>query len=211
MPKQSMAGYMSGERIPSADRLFSLSDVLDMDPRLLLTGETRVTGSLVAADDANWIDVPEYDLREMSDETLGVPLHSAPMRVDWLQSTFRAASNLWLTRLLSDYAPAGLTEGTLVVCRSLSVDQLADGNVCLWRVAGGVVIGRFSLIPDVQAAQGIVGANAPDQRHRGGALAAFVDPSLGLGVTDLVVPPSRIGPHAYSLVGRVLGVMMRPL
>lgn len=191
------------KRGPSrSDVAVAIAGALNRTVDWLLTGAEGGSTSqpLVTVDNADWVDVPEYDLREMTDEDLGRPLYNAPIRADWLQATYRASSDLWLTRLLSDYPPADLAEGALVLCRSIPVQQLAEGNVCLWRVAGGVVIGRYSLVPDVALAQG----SAPRS-------AAYFDPSLGIATNDLVVPPSRIAPGAYNLVGRILGVMLRPL
>lgn len=197
--KTSMTNYWAGKRAYPIESLPSLADKLHTNVDALLT-RTAPSPSVRPADESNWVDVPEYDLREMTDEDLGRPLYTAPMRADWLQATYRASSDLWLTRLLSDYPAADLAEGALVLCRSIPVQQLAEGNVCLWRVAGGIVIGRYSLVPDVALAQGAAPRSA-----------AYFDPSLGIATNDLVVPPSRIAPGAYNLVGRILGVMLRPL
>lgn len=39
IPKQSIAGYWNGTQVVGADRLFKLSDTLDVSPRWLLTGQ----------------------------------------------------------------------------------------------------------------------------------------------------------------------------
>jgi transcriptional regulator with XRE-family HTH domain len=39
--KQSMSSYWRGERFCSSDRLFALADVLGVDARWLITGETQ--------------------------------------------------------------------------------------------------------------------------------------------------------------------------
>lgn len=193
----AMTGYWAGERIPPAAKLFAIADFLETDARWLASGERPSrTSLLVNAADADWIEVAEHDLREVTDETLGPASAITPIRRDWLYAMTRATSDLWLTRLLSDYPPAQLAEDQLVICRTVPIEQLAEGNVCLWRVAGRVVIGRFSVLPDAIAAQG----------------AAFYDPALGITTNDLVVPPSRAGVDGpYHLVGRILGVMVRPL
>lgn len=174
----------------------------------LLVGQAG-TAPLMPADDAGWVDVPEYDLREMTEASLGQPARVTPVREDWLYTTFRARSGLWLTRLLSDYHPAGLAEGTLVICQMVSRDELAEGHVCLWRVQDTVVVGRFSVLPDAAIVQGRIGPQVD-----GRLLAPFVDPSLGISQGDLLVPPSAIAvgeAGRYHLIGRILGVMIRPI
>lgn len=203
--KQSMGGYFNGDRLPGADRLFALADALDVDARWLVTGVGAASSSpLSLAGDADWIEVPEYDLHELTAESLGRPIATAPIRRDWLNITYRAASSLWMARLLSDYPAAALEEGALVICRSIKPAELAEGNICLWRVQEKVVIGRFSVVPDAARGDG----PAPTGRY----LPSYLDPSLGGPPNDLLVPPSRIaegGP--YHLIGRILGVMVRPI
>ncbi len=197
----AMTGYWNGERVPPATKLFAIADFLDIDARFLTLGEQK-TG-LVDATDADWIEVPEYDLRGITDETLGPPLVTAPIRRDWLYSIVRASTGLWLTRLGSDYSPAGLNEGDLVLCRSSRREDLAEGHVCLWRVGDTIVVGRFSVIPDEVMARG----QMPDAT----ALTPFLDAALGIKAGDLVVPPSAMAAGRYHLIGRILGTMVRPL
>ncbi len=196
--------------ISRADYAVRIAAALGTTVEWLMLGGRR-TPALVEAGSADWIDVPEYNLRDMTEETLGAPATTTPIRRDWLYSTFRTSSGLWLTRLLSDYAPAGLQEDMLVICRTVGADELAEGNICLWRVAGRVVTGRFSVIPDALVAQGAL-APLTDQRGYGGAVAAYADPAMGISSSELIVPPSRLGGDGpYHLVGRILGVMLRPL
>ncbi len=192
-----------------------LAQALGVSLDWLLTGAGEGTttapaaGTLRLADDASWIDVPEYDLREMTDESLGRAVVTAPIRRDWLNINFRASSDLWMTRLLSDYPPAALAEGTLVLCRTVRPEQLTEGHVCLWRVAERVVAGRFSVVPDDIVLRGAVAT--PDAKYGSGALAPFLDPALGLSSGDVVVAPSAIAAGRYHLIGRILGVMIRPI
>jgi transcriptional regulator with XRE-family HTH domain len=199
----AMTGYWAGERVPPANKLFLIADFLDIDARFLASG-VKPTSALVDASDADWIEVPEYDLREITDDSLGRALITAPIRRDWLYSIVRAVSGLWLTRISSDYTPAGLSEGDLVICRSVRREDLAEGHVCLWRIADTVVVGRFSVMPDELMARGQV----PDQP---GMLTPFLDAALGIQAGDLIVPPSAIAAGRYHLIGRILGTMVRPL
>ena len=192
--------YKAGEGVPNSEGLFPLSDALRRSPRWLLYGEDD-RSVLTDAAGADWVDVPEYSLTEVTDRGFGQPVLTAPIRRDWLYTTFRATKDVWLTRLLSDYTPADLEEDQLVICRSTTVQHLAEANLCLWRVAGGIVVGRFSRALDAQSGGG-----------RQSVSPAYLDPSLGIGGSDLVVPPSRAGERGpYHLVGRILGTMMRPV
>jgi transcriptional regulator with XRE-family HTH domain len=200
----AMTNYWSGKRAYPIEVLPRLAATLNTNVEQLLTGRAPQSATVVDASQADWIEVPEYDLREMTDELLGKPIAVSPIRRDWLNITYRAASSLFLTRLQSDYPAADLDEGALVICREISVADLNEGNICLWRVQGKIVIGRFSVMPDAARNDG------PAQPGR--YLASYLDPALGGPSGELLVPPSRIGEDGtYHLVGRILGVMIRPL
>lgn len=202
----AMTGYWNGDRVPPATKLFSIADFLESDARWLASGERGGAAGLVDAAAADWVEVSEYDLGQVDDDGLGEPVAVAPIRRDWLYSIVRTSTGLWLTRLLSDYTPAGLTEGTLVVCRSTRPEELAEGHVCLWRIANTVVVGRYSIAPDEMVARGIIGGQGA-----AGAIAPFLDTALGLPSGDVIVPPSAVAAGRYHLVGRILGTMLRPI
>lgn len=180
-----MAGYWNGDRICGADRLFALSDVLDVDPRWLVTGErpTSASGLLLDAAEADWIVLDEYDLRELTDDTKGEPRNPTPLRRDWLNQTLGTASGLWLARLLSDYPAGGLVEGTLVLCTDIEPAELLEGQLCMFRVNGGLLIGRYSF-----RAAGAIGA-------------------AGDRVGEMVITSSQIGheDNRYWPIARILG------
>lgn len=202
IPKQSMTGYWNGTRLPGSDRLFPLADALHLSARWLIsgTGPRLPQKEVYDAEEADWVHVPIHDLRDFSDEGLGDAIGAAPIRRDWLNATLRTDSNLWLARLLADYPGAQLHEDQLVICQTLRREELRDRYVCLWRIGEAVVIGRYSATLD--AAQ----ATSP------GGMAAFIDPSLGVASNELLVPPSRSGPDGpYHVIGRILGVMLRPI
>lgn len=184
--------------VSRADVAVKLSRALGVSLDWLLTGAAKKkTGfDLRPVEDADWVDVPEYDLREMGDDTLGAALTSISMRKDWLSATFRVSSGLWLTHLTSSYEPAGLSEGALVVCRSVDLPDLSEGHVCIWRFHTSLVVGRFSVVPDALASSRLDGI--------GGRYAA---------AADVVISPSQVGegPDQYRLIGRVMGVLLRQL
>jgi len=117
---------------------------------------TRAIRSLVQdVDETDFDMVPRFDLRELGDEGKGAPLERIPLRKDWLHRMLGTSSELWLTTLLSDYPPKGLEEGDLVFCREIEAQELTEGNICLFRINGGIVIARYSFLRPVEFAQGI--------------------------------------------------------
>ena len=148
--KQSMSGYWNGERLCGSDKLFALSDNLRVNARWLISGEgPRTGGDLVAAEDADWEQVPYFDLRNLTDTGKGEPQSWTPFRKDWLNRNLGTASELYLVRLLSDYRSRNgerdLQEGDLVFCRECEPSDLADGYVVIWRREQGLKIARYSL------------------------------------------------------------------
>lgn len=149
--KQSMSGYWNGERLCGSDKLFSLSDALSANARWLISGTGPKTGGgdLVAVEDADWEDVPFFDLRNISDTGKGEPQSWTPFRKDWLNRTLGTSFDLYLVRLLSDYrsrlGDRDLQEGDLVFVREITPAELIDGQVVIWRREGGLKVARYSL------------------------------------------------------------------
>jgi len=144
---QTMSGYWNGERPVPADKLFAIADALKCSARWLVSGVRDGVG-LSNIVDADWVDVPEYDLRELSDETRGPILSTTPMRKDWLNRSFGRDRGLWLTRLPSDYQPALLNEGDMVICCDMAKEELRERQLCIWRapLLNQLLIARYSVI-----------------------------------------------------------------
>lgn len=196
--RSSMGNYWPGDRAYPVEVVPRLAEALSTNVEWLLTGRTVVArGALTDASDADWIDVPLYDLRNVEDHSLGTPELTTPVRRDWLSANVRTTSGLWLTRLLSDYRAADLHEGMMVLCRSIEAAELAEGHLCLWRYNGSIVIGRFSVVADALASAGIK-SFSPDGDYQ---------------THELAIAPSKIadGDDGYHLVGRILSTFMRPI
>lgn len=196
--RSSMGNYWPGERPYPVEAVPRLADALNTSVEWLLTGRVASQRAvLTAASDADWVDLPLYDLHNVEDQSLGPPELTTPVRRDWLSTNVRTTSGLWLTRLLSDYRAADLHEGMMVLCRSIEATELAEGHLCLWRYNGRIVIGRFSVVADALASAGIKSFN-PDGDYQ---------------THELAIAPSQIanGDEGYHLVGRILSTFMRPI
>ncbi len=197
--RSSMTNYWSGARPYPIETIPTLAAELSTNVDSLFTGrEVRSRGQLRNAADADWIEVPKYDLHHMTDTGLGEPTMTVPMRKDWLMTNFRASSSIWLTRIPTDYSAAELEEGTMVLCRSIDARDLSERHLCIWRFHTNLLVGRFSVVPDaVSSLSAIPTTQAVSDRFAG----------------EVIVSPSQIGTgdDHYHLVGRILGVFIRPL
>src|SRR3546814_17425583 len=72
----------------------AIAKALSVSVDWLLTG--RRSGMLVAADEAEWIEVPEYALLEIDEMGKMDPISSTVMRRDWLYTSLGESSYLWL-------------------------------------------------------------------------------------------------------------------
>ncbi|WP_161626347.1 helix-turn-helix domain-containing protein [Sphingobium ummariense] len=177
IPSSSLSRYRKGEGVPKAEHLFPLSDVLKADARWLVSGVTA-PASVIDAEDAEWEQLPFFDLRDLSDTGKGRPHYWTPFRKDWLNRALGTSVDLYLVRLLSDYhsrtGDRDLTEGDLVFCREITPVELQDGHVVIWRREQGLKVARYSLRP----------------RER---------------VEEDVITPEEVGDDQFVPVARILG------
>lgn len=138
-----MARYWEGDRLPPADTLIALCDLLHVSPAWLIRGGAREARTLVDAVDADWVDIAEYDLRELTDEGRGPVVSTTPFRKDWLFRTLNQSSGLWLARLPADLPRYDLREGDMVFCRDVEPGEAQDGAVYLVRIWGHLTVARL--------------------------------------------------------------------
>ena len=99
----AMSSYVKGRSFPNSEQLIPLCDVIQADPRWLVSG-ARATNSAVAnVDDAEWEPIPLFDLRNVTDTGKGEPLSWTPFRKDWLRNELGTAFDLYLVELISGY------------------------------------------------------------------------------------------------------------
>lgn len=183
-----MARYWDGTRLPPSDTLITLSETLGVSPAWLIRGGDRGAGLLVAANDADWVSVDEFDLRNLSDHGKGAAISRTVIRRDWLYLALGDSAGLWIARLLSAEHSLGLPAGAAIFCKDHSVGEApVEGQHYIFRVNGGVVLGRFSF--------------------RG------TGPAIGDRIGEAVVTPADLldGDHQHFIVAHVLGALARPL
>lgn len=151
IPASTLSDYVQ-KGISKADNAVKIADALGVSVDRLLTGRTleqHVAAPVVSVDDAEWVNIPYFDLRNISDTGKGAPISWTPFRKDWLNRTLGTASELYLVRLLSDYesrrGDKDLSEGDLVFCRECEPSDLVDGYIVIWRRELGLKVARYSL------------------------------------------------------------------
>jgi transcriptional regulator with XRE-family HTH domain len=159
IPTSSLSRYRKGTSVPKAEHLFPLSDILQSDPRWLVSGvENR--RAMVAVEDAEWEDIPLFDLRNVTDTGKGEPQAWTPVRKDWLNHALGTSFDLYLVRLLSGYhsrlGDRDLHEGDMVFVREITPGELADGHVVIWRRDGGLKVARYSLRPRERVEEDVI-------------------------------------------------------
>jgi len=126
-----------------------MAEVLATNVDYLLSGRRIASTAVANVEDAEWEDVPFFDLRNVTDTGKGEPQSWTPFRKDWLNRTLGTSFDLYLVRLLSDYhsrtGDRDLSEGDLVFVREITPAELADGHVVIWRREGGLKVARYSL------------------------------------------------------------------
>lgn len=186
----TFGGYWNGDRVPPANILFGLADILNADPRELLFGKSgKKANPLQSVDEADWVEVLEYDLRGMTADSRGPVVSSTPIRRDWLNRTFGQANGLWLARLPADLPRDRLQEGDMVILRDLAEGEAQDGAVYIARAFGHLTVVRPDMLQDVSMQ------------------------SLEQSVQDRRVSFRYIGKgeDKVELIARVLGVPMKRL
>lgn len=150
VPGKRISDYLKGPKVPSAEYLFPIADALGVSAEWLALGRiaNRAGLGLLSVDDAEWVWVPRFDLREIRDEGKAPAVDTTPFRKDWLTSTLGTAAELWLAAMLTEYEPRGLAEGDLVFCREIEPVELLHGHLCFFRLGQGIIVGRYALRPD---------------------------------------------------------------
>lgn len=146
----TMARYWDGERLPPAPLLFDIAHLVGADAYWLVWGRNNPDRvQLRSADDADWVEVPEYALLEIDEQGKMDPISSTKFRRDWLYSSLGENSGLWIARLPAPYDALTLGTGTPLFCKDHRPgERMIHGAYYLFRVNGGIVMARFALRDD---------------------------------------------------------------
>lgn len=196
IPASTISDYVQ-KGISRADNALKISDALDVSVDWLLRGGARQSLSPrpVDATEADWVELPEVDLRSMSETEKGEVISRTVFRRDWLNRSFGRDKGLWTTRLPSDYPPLDLNEGDDVICCDTSREELVERQLCVWRspVLGKLLVARFSFV------------------HRGNRMVVIEDGEYWAN-PYLVEGDLREGLGADLIpVGRILGRPLAPI
>lgn len=139
-----MANYWTGKRPWPAEHLSTVADLLSTSVDSLL-GRQR-SPSLVAADNADWVDVPEYLTHEIDELGKLAPITTTLMRKDWLYSSLGDTSGIWMARAPTRNDALNIDAGTMLFCKDHRPDErMIHGSYYLFRINGGVILARYSL------------------------------------------------------------------
>jgi hypothetical protein len=109
----------------------------------------RRAGLLVDANDADWVDVPEYSLFEIDELGKLAPIVTSKMRKDWLYASLGETSGLWMAAAPARYEALGIEPMTMIFCKDHRPgERMIHGVHYLFRINGGVIIARFALRED---------------------------------------------------------------
>lgn len=121
-----------------------VADMLSTSVDSLLGRQRRP--SLVDADDADWVEVPEYSTYEFDELGKLDPITTTLMRRDWLYSALGDTSGIWMAAAPTRNDVLGIDRGTMIFCKDHRPGQpMIHGAYYLFRVNGGVIMARFSL------------------------------------------------------------------
>lgn len=148
IPSSTMANYWSGKRPWPIEYLSDLADLLSTNVDALLGRSVTNVATLQSVDAAEWVDVPEYDLRQMDDASKGPIVRSTQFRRDWLNRSFGRDRGLWLAKMPTDYPAQNLVAGDEVICCDTSKEELSERQLCIWRVPalGKLLVARYSML-----------------------------------------------------------------
>jgi len=130
-----------------SDVALAIANALRVSVDWLLTGKRSNT--LVAVEDAEWVEVPEYSTYEIDELGKLEPITTTMMRKDWLYSSLGDTSGIWMARAPTRNDALTIDPGTMLFCKDYRKgERMMHGAYYLFRVNGGVVMARFALRDD---------------------------------------------------------------
>lgn len=149
---------IAGSASIDMDIFYRIANMADVDPAQILGGEQLEqrrldqparNNTLIDANDADWVDVPEYALHEFDELGKMDPITTVLMRRDWLYTTLGGnAADVWIACATARYDALDIVAGAALFFKDhRPTDRMRDGDIYAFRVNGGVIIAPFSSRP----------------------------------------------------------------
>lgn len=156
IPTSTLWEYGRG-KFPKADKAVDIAEALGTTVEWLFGQREARPNALVSVDNADWVSLPRFDLRQLSDSGKGDPVEAVPFRRDWLNRRLLTSSGLWLTELPSDYDALDLAEGDAVICSDIVAGAGPEEKwICIFRGAGAPFVGVYRSRPSLNLADEII-------------------------------------------------------
>lgn len=146
IPASTLSDYVQ-RGISRADNAVKIARALETTVEFLIDGRVATAKvGLVDANDADWVEVPEYSTYEIDERGKLAPITTTLMRKDWLYSSLGDTSGIWMARSPTRSDPLGIEIGAMLFCKDYQPgERLIHGAYYLFRINGGVIMARFSL------------------------------------------------------------------
>jgi transcriptional regulator with XRE-family HTH domain len=135
---QTLDAYLKGA-VPSADRAFTLADVLGVRVSWLIRGDGPRTTNPEFVEEDDWIWLPHYDLFSFEGASHGAVLERVPVRLDWLMARAKTRVGAWVTEMPTDAMPDVAPRGDMIVCKPPEA-QLQDRRIYALQLDGRPII-----------------------------------------------------------------------
>lgn len=170
--------------IAKADAAVAIAEALDISLDWLMRGKagSGAGGDLRTVEDADWVIVPEFDLRELTDTSKGEIVSETPFRRDWLYNSLNHVSELWVARMPADYEGAGLYEGDRVFVRDVALGEATDRALYIVRIEGTLTVARLNALAETGILGERLGETMISFRHFGRGEGKAVPVARILGV-----------------------------
>lgn len=128
-----------------------MSEVLNTSVDYILSGRKQQSTAVADVEDADWVNLPWFDLDRLTEDAKGPVVETIPFRKDWLNRRILRSTGLWITELPSDYDAVDLSEGDAVICSDISIRDLSENWICIFKGIGKPFVARYSSRPVADA------------------------------------------------------------
>jgi transcriptional regulator with XRE-family HTH domain len=145
--RKRVSDYSLGRSTPVADTVFSLADVLGVEPRWLIRGDGMMEAGSPFVSEDDGVRLPHFDLFEFESAKHPRPVEFVILRQAWLMTVTRSLKDLWVTEMPSDAMETIAPAGGMIICRDAD-HVLAERRVYAFLLNGRPIIRRVKLAPD---------------------------------------------------------------